>query len=426
MSRGAHLFVAVIFTLLGLSFLASTGLLIQEFREADWGSIVIAHSHLFIFFPTLGILALAAFYLPSVIFTEHYWSGEVPYGKLRFAIGFVVVAGLAYYASTLLSGQSLRAIWEVAPAELRRELAAGPAQTRLRCIDPVKVDAQRGARARGEAAAVSDVTRPCPPRLPVLKALQELRREAQQRSSLSEFARSCRPDPLMELPEAHAADRHCFPVGQKLNAADCCRVQADFSAHVRELYIGSQTRSKAAQLEPALLVLKNFFVLVLFVIGGLLLVWRKALKARYARHLPAMERGIVVGAIAMLFWVLMDYGYQQATDVLFGREQEGISPRLSLIFVPWAVLLIFYFMERLGRDLERVAQIATIVGSGYTLLRYQQINDLTARVLGVGAEWWHFVLLGIIGLALLAILLQPLWRRAPEPAQRRPTAEPMT
>src|SRR5581483_904875 len=68
--RGARIVVAIAYIILGASFLASTGLLIQEFRALDWESMLIANSHLFFFFPVFGILALAAFYLPSVVFAD--------------------------------------------------------------------------------------------------------------------------------------------------------------------------------------------------------------------------------------------------------------------------------------------------------------------------------------------------------------------
>ena len=87
----ARVFVAVVYLILGLSFVASTGLLIQEFQGTDWRSMIIAHSHIFLFFPVFGILALAAFYLPSVIFMDLYWR-HLPYGKLRFLAGLVGLA----------------------------------------------------------------------------------------------------------------------------------------------------------------------------------------------------------------------------------------------------------------------------------------------------------------------------------------------
>ena len=52
----------------------------------------------------------------------------------------------------------------------------------------------------------------------------------------------------------------------------------------------------------------------------------------------------------MLFWPAMDYGYQQTANVLFGRwGSAGPQLRLSLVIAPWALLLLFYFLTRLGK-----------------------------------------------------------------------------
>lgn len=409
----AHVFVAVIFTLLGLSFLASTALVAWEFRELDWQAILIAHSHLFIFFPTLGILALCAFYLPSVIFTDHYWFHVKPIGKPRFFFGFALVLMGALYFANSLSVNPLRAVWEVSPAALRADLAKGPVQA-SRCFDVVRLETLAAARARGEIDRIpppSELTRTCA-RLPVLTVMSDLREKAQHRLTLSVFARACRQDALLEGDPVADAGRYCFPAGQKLNAADCCRLQEAFDKNVRQLQLSTATRSLAAQYEPYLLIAKVFFILVLFVIGLFLLYWRSVLLTRYRYLLPAMERGVVIGAVAMVFWVIMDYGYQQTTDVLFGRTYQGFPQRLSLAFLPWAVVLLFYFMERLGRDLQRIAQISTIVTSAVAILSYQQLSDVTARLFGVGAAWWHFALLGGLGLIGFATLVHPLLRRS--------------
>ena len=59
-SRGSKIFVAVIFSVLGLSFWATTGTLIYEFYQHDWFAHLALYSHLFVFFPTFGIFALFA------------------------------------------------------------------------------------------------------------------------------------------------------------------------------------------------------------------------------------------------------------------------------------------------------------------------------------------------------------------------------
>ena len=113
---GARIFVAIVFILLGASFLASTGLLIREFQDAEWGAMLLAHSHLFVFYPLFGILALAAFYLPSVIFVDLYWR-HLPFGKLRFLAGLAVITVVSFGVFRWLDKEP-RAVWEIAPQAL--------------------------------------------------------------------------------------------------------------------------------------------------------------------------------------------------------------------------------------------------------------------------------------------------------------------
>ena len=127
MPRGPRIFVAGVFLTLGLAFLFSTATIVHEFRDADWLGMLIAHSHLFIFFPTLGILALAAFYVPAVIFTDLYWHRVQPMGRERFAFGVLIVVVLSLYFANALREGPLRAIWEVAPETLVREQQASGA-----------------------------------------------------------------------------------------------------------------------------------------------------------------------------------------------------------------------------------------------------------------------------------------------------------
>ena len=135
MLRGAHIFVATIYTAIGLSFFWTTGTLIQEFWDAEWFTLAALHSHLFLFFPIFGIAALIAFYLPSVVFVDMYWRpGHTRLGRTRFCFGMFVVMTLAIAVSNgLLARQgSMFApmwhtqaanrqhfIWEVRPEVLR-------------------------------------------------------------------------------------------------------------------------------------------------------------------------------------------------------------------------------------------------------------------------------------------------------------------
>ena len=123
----------------------------------------------------------------------------------------------------------------------------------------------------------------------------------------------------------------------------------------------------------------------------LLAIWRDRIDEHYRELVPRLERGVIIGAFAMLFWPAMDYGYQQTANVLFGRLASGPQLRLSLVIAPWALLLLFYFLRRLGKQGEMIGQISGVVVAAVAVLRYEQLNDWAVRLLGIGAEPWFLV-----------------------------------
>jgi hypothetical protein len=365
---GARIFVAIAFVVLGAAFIASTGLLIFEFQELDWLTMVVAHSHLFLFFPVFGLLALVAFYLPSVVLTHLCWN-HLPYGKARFVVGVLVLAALAYVFAASLDKEP-RAIYEVAPYALA---------------------ADRGDPAKG--------------RVPILDALGTLRDTAQQRFGLASFGRSCVRDPLLEIPDEMLKERYCFPAKKNLTGEACCAVQSAFAKAVSRLQRDPETRSFSAEMDRLLLLpIKTLFILVVVAIAVLLAFWRDRIDRLYADRIASLERGVIIGGFAMLFWLAMDYGYQQTANVLFGRMTAGPQLRLSLVLVPWALLLLFYFLRRLGKQGELIGQISGVVFAGVAVLRYEQLNDWVVRLFGIGAAGWLLAVLIAIPLIGLGAL----------------------
>jgi hypothetical protein len=347
---GARIFVAVVFLFLGASFIVSTGLMLQEFQQLDWFTLLVAHNYLFFFFPVLGILALLAFYLPSVIFTHLYWN-HLKYGKIRYSIGLIVVVAAAYGFAQYLD-KPPRAIWEATPTALL---------------------ADKGDRANK--------------RVPILEALSDLREKAQTRVGLSSFARVCKEDLLLEAPDEMAKERYCFPAKALLNGKACCAVQSQFADAVSRLHANPATRSLSAKLDSMIfLPLKVFFVLIVVSIGALLALWRDNIDQHYREYVPRLERGVIIGGFAMLFWPAMDYGYQQTANVLFGRLDAGPQLRLSLVIAPWVLLLLFYFLRRLGKQGELIGQISGVIVAAVAILRYEQLNDWVGRLFGIGTH----------------------------------------
>ena len=75
----------------------------------------------------------------------------------------------------------------------------------------------------------------------------------------------------------------------------------------------------------------------------------------------------------------------------------GPQLRLSLVLVPWALLLLFYFLRRLGKQGELVGQISGVVFAGVAVLRYEQLNDWVVRLFGIGADQWVLAALIVTG-----------------------------
>jgi hypothetical protein len=378
--RGARIFVAFAYVILGASFLASTGLLINEFQELDWQAMVMAHSHLFLFFPLFGLLCLIAFYLPSVVFTHLYWN-HLPLGRLRFSIGLIVVAALSVGVTKWLDAKP-RAIWEVTPAALGAD--------------------------RGEPPGCGAGT--CQ-RTALLTALGNLRKVGQERLGLSKFARNCATDNLLEPPEDMDKVRYCFAADAHLKGDACCAAQQRLANVVAGLQSNPATQSLSARYDLLVfLPLKTFFILIIIAIGFLLAVWHRRIHLHYRELIPRIERGIIIGALAMLLWLAMDYGYQQTTNVLFGRLGSGPQLRLSLVVAPWVLLLLFYFLTRLGKQGEMIGQISGVIVAAVAILRFQDLNDWADKLVGIGTGHVGVIVLFAIALfGFLALLLPRRW-----------------
>ena len=381
---GARIFVAIAFTVFGASFLLAPGLLIGEFRDLDGAGMLFAHSHLFVFFPIFGVLALVAFYLPAVVFTDLYWR-HLRFGKVGFICGLILIAAATIGVYKWLA-TTPRGLWEVAPGVLAAD--AG---------DP------RGCLGSGGGCT----------RAPMLATVAALREASTTRVGLTKFARRCAVDRMLEVPEEMDKERFCFPALARLKGAPCCAAQRHFADEVARLQADPGQRSLAGTYDVMFLPLKIAFVLLVVTMGPLLASWRNRIDLHYRALVPAIERGMIVGGLAMLFWPAMDYGYQETSDALFGRTNAGSQFRLSLVIAPWALLLMFYFLRRLGKQGETIGRVAGVVTAGIAVLRYEELNDWAERLVGIGAAGWSIGMLTAIALGGFVALWWPWNVRLP-------------
>lgn len=400
MLPGARIFVAIVFTIVGASFFATTGALYYEFgyltNSDAWIPLATFYSHLFIFFPLFGALALVAFFIPACAFVDMYWR-HVRWGKLRFGLGFLIVLAVSVGAGLGLGGGQLRSIWEVKPDVLAQD-AGEPA----------------GCDARQQTCL----------RVPVLQALSDVRARSTDRIGMSQFVRDCTPDPLIETPPEQLARRYCFASRTLVDAATCCRAQEQFGQAIRQMFEPEANRSLTVQVHKAMLPFKIFFLLVVFLIALMLAMRRRGISEHYGAWILKIERGVLIGALSMLFFPIMNLAFLQSSGLLYGTAMDSVYRSISwpmmAAFGLWALLLLFFFFRDVDKDIETIARIGGVVGSALAIAKYQLIVDHAVWFMGAGAS---IVTLGMIavmvGVAFIAIVVQPKRKRPtrPESAQ---------
>ena len=388
MIAGTRVFVVLVFSVIGVAFLAMPSMLIHEFGgvnpldpRADWLAIATLYSHHFLFFPVLGIFTLAAFYIPACVFVDMYWR-VVRFGRARFLIGALVLTALSYQVAGWLQ-DGTPAFWQLTPAALQQDRGSpescGPYQS------PASTVCTNCSVAPKQPQTV------CISRQPFLKSLRDLREVSQNSIGLAAFARACGQSPLVEQPPSQSGQRYCFVSGTLTDAITCCAAQRSFNVALRELYANPANRSVLDAVHRATLPVFIFFMLILLAIGGLLVMRRTAVDTFYSDFVIRLERGVILGALAMIIWPLANHAFVASSAVLYGTEARStyvtLAPFFSALFGLWALMILFYFYRKAERDAEGAGKALGVLISVLTVLNYSEIVSYAERYIGAGAGW---------------------------------------
>lgn len=386
---GVRVLVFIAYLVLAASFVAGTAVLFWEFGP-DNGLLFATHdSHLFLFFPTLGVVALAAFYLPSCAFVDLYWR-HVRFGKVRLLLGLAVLSALSYWVASGLMESPYRSVWDLTPQTLAAD--------------------------KNQPVGCGGPNRPCE-RVALLDGVRNVAIVSRQRFGLADFVRTCKKEPLIAFVASSRPNRFCFastplPEGSQSTPPeltsddDCCRAQESYQSAITQLYQPEAQRSKTGQLHKMMLPAKVFFLLVLLAISILLALHHNNVTKHYSKHISRIEISVLVGAFAMLFFPLMSQGFLQTADALYGAHQEGgfkpMVPVMSFFFGAWALLLLLFFFRRRDTETEIAAKLAGVAASMFAVVKYDLIVAGIIRYLGSGAQETSIIVLG--ALAVIAFL----------------------
>jgi hypothetical protein len=410
MNLSSRIFVFIVFAILGVSFWATTGILYWEFSDnwrqpafegTLWFDLLTHYSHVFLFFPLFGTVALFAFFLPASVFVDMYWhkanrpENNIPYAKVRFVGGFTIAAALSAGIAYGLSLGDETALWQI-----KREQLNEGSQTGASCA------------LLGQNGQCERVTFPT--------ALANVRRVSQDRSQLSDLKRNCGRDPLIEELIAPAPRRYCFVTAKYsrdpdslkaslVNDDDCCKALTRFETDARNIHLASpDNRSMLDRAQNATLGLKIFFLLVVLIISVLLAFRRPRIVAQYEAYAHRIDRGVLIGTIAMLFLPFMNHAYLLSTDLIYGTNdllsgRAGVSfyrvpYMLSIAFGIWGFFIMLFFIRREDKEAERMSKVIGTIASGVFVLKYDAIINYAVRFAGPGAGIQSVI--ALIGIAV--------------------------
>lgn len=375
-SIGARVFATTVFVVLGLSFLVDTAFMAWEFGPDLRVPIAAFHPQLFLFFPTAGLVALAAFWRAACVVTDAYWR-RVRLGKIIFVFAILLgMAGTYVIDDSFRSGAS-RVWWEVSPDLLRADT--------------------------GEPAG-------CAPgecrRAPVIAAHQAVRAASRERGGLLEYAIDCRDDAVASFNVGEVqGPLYCFAAGEEMSPADCCAARQRLLDAVQELH--RESPSMLSLVHRITLPLKLFFLFILLGLGVMLVRRRKLLERHYSSYMDEVERNAPLGALAMLVWPAMNQAFTQSWDTLFGVAEAGsyrvFAPLYMLAFGGWALVILFYYFRRYPDTLEMFAKVFGVALAAIGVVRYDDIIAYVNGFLGAGAD---VVSISVLGAAALFFIWQ--------------------
>ncbi len=405
MLPGSKVFVAVLFLALGCSFWALTACLFWEFADHTkpvafegelWFLLLTHYSDLFLFFPLFGSVALIAFFIPATVFVDMYWNPDrqgskpIPNRRVRFIGWFVIGALFSHAAADGTHSGSERSIWQ-----LKRDVVIND---------------------RGEGCSGKD----CTGRVSLVSGLENVRRLSQQRRDITGLSRRCEPDWFIG-PRANQppAPRYCAATtmftgngadleGRWLGDAACCQAQQRFDAAVKLQFKEPANRSVTSQLQRWLWPLNIFFLVILLVLSVLLALRRGRIEENYRDCARSIDRGVVIGVMAVAFLALTHSGFLEATRLLHG-SQATVSAHRSpdtfiALFAIWALLILFSFVHPENKQAELVSRFVGVMFSALAVFNMDVVINFGVRLAGAGAEWWVVALLCLVAVALVALL----------------------
>ncbi len=379
----------IIFCGLAVAFVAPTAALYYTdgLKSVDFMALEPSQ---FIYFPTIGLISLSAWFLPCLVFADLYWT-RLPFGKFRLLVTFLIGGIVAYFISLYVNNETSFAT--------------------------VKLDSLRTIK-------VADCANTTCPEFSLATSLDNLRHVSRHKVDLSALVQDCMEDPFRLIrPLAEQKQKFCFAASnipsiannglENAEPAACCKFQRRASESLRKLSESDRTVSAGGLWLKFTMPFRVFFFGMMILITIHLGLRKKDL-VPYAPYMQEVEIRVVVGLVTLAAFIAFGYAQLQTREVLLGRFSEDDDVLLK--FTSAAVLgaagfvgLFFYNMH--NREIEKAGKITGIITSGIAYFKFDQIIVLTNKYFGSGISPFALIILLFVSfLFSILIISTPAWR----------------
>ncbi|MEL6831320.1 MAG: hypothetical protein AAFO63_14405, partial [Pseudomonadota bacterium] len=209
--RESKWIVTILFAIIYFGFMAELMTLLIEFHPHNLAiPFATIYAHNFLFFPIVGLLALIAFWRPTVLIVDALAFNKVQFGRITLVATTAIVLTLSVMMANAFSNSSVRSLFEVAPATLEADR-------------PVENTDQTQRRASFQ------------------EILIKLKVNANGDGGLSPYQINCDPQ-WLEFAVSSDEERICFPTGTVISLADCCQARSRFISFVNQTQAASPSQ----------------------------------------------------------------------------------------------------------------------------------------------------------------------------------------
>lgn len=368
--------VTILFCIIYIGFAAELIGLVTEFHAFGLAvPFATVYAHNFLFFPVVGLLALIAFWRPTVMIVDALAYEKVKHGRATLGVTALVVLILSALTANAFSNSSVRSLFEIAPQAISADRP---------------VEAEDPALRR---AAFQEI-------------LIKLKVNANGEDGLSPYRINCDPQ-WLEFAVSADEQSICFPTGTQISAAECCQARTRFIEFVNATQ--AETPSNLATIHRLTLPTKMLFLFLLLAMGILLVRLRVPLTKIYGSEVQEVSFQIAIGGALMMLWPLMNATYLETFALLTSDGGSNLyrvtAPLYSFGFGIWAMLLVFFHLRTFPSQIELALKAAGVLVAALGVTQYEEILSYLTRTLGVGGGLVAIIVFATGAGAMVAAML---------------------